>query len=78
MSHGILWVRFNETLVQSEKQRGRLRYRAHMCAFKATLEENQVVDLGCRNNFFSWSNKHTDNNFTKKDLIELMPTFNEK
>lgn len=39
-----------------------------MTHFREALESNSLFDMGCQGGFFTWSNIHTDNTFTKERL----------
>lgn len=36
--------------------------------FRGVLEDICLFDLGCKGNRYTWSNKHSDNTFTKDKL----------
>lgn len=59
---------YNEVLVQSEKCGGNQRSESQMAQFREALENNSLSDLGCRGGFFTWSNRHADDTFTKERL----------
>lgn len=63
---------FNEIVTQDEKIGGRCQPRKQMDNFKLTLEMNGLVDLGWRNQKFTWSNSHSDETFTKERLDRVM------
>lgn len=39
-----------------------------MANFRDALEGCELVDIGHRGEFFTWSNKHSDDTFTKERL----------
>lgn len=59
---------FNEIATQDEKIGGRSRPRKQMDDSKFALERNELVDLGWKNQNFTLSNRHIDENYTKKCL----------
>ncbi|XP_042939567.1 uncharacterized protein LOC122274609 [Carya illinoinensis] len=59
---------FNEILIQTEKVGGRQRAELQMNQFRGALEDTMLYDLGCRNGFYTWSNRHNDHSFTKERL----------
>ncbi|KAG6635752.1 hypothetical protein CIPAW_11G064200 [Carya illinoinensis] len=59
---------FNEILIQTEKVGGRQRAELQMNQFREALEDTMLYDLGCRNGFYTWSNRHNDHSFTKERL----------
>lgn len=59
---------FREILLLLEKVGGRRRDERQMSQFQEVLEDNNLFDLDCTGNIFTWSNKHTDHTFTKERL----------
>lgn len=47
---------FNETIFPTEKQEGRQRLESQMENFRKVLEDNNLYDLGWREDKFTWSN----------------------
>ncbi|XP_042954504.1 uncharacterized protein LOC122290887 [Carya illinoinensis] len=59
---------FNEIISQAEKEGSRPRSESQMEDFRQCLEGNGLYDLGWKGLKFTWSNKHSDESFTKERL----------
>lgn len=59
---------FNEILVNSEKEGGRVRPEGQMVLFREALTNGNLYDLGWKGDRFTWSNLHADESFTKERL----------
>ncbi|XP_042974797.1 uncharacterized protein LOC122306435 [Carya illinoinensis] len=59
---------FNEIVMDAEKEGGRPRKESQMDSFREALEVCELHDVGWRGNRFTWSNKHSDETFTKERL----------
>lgn len=65
---------FNEIIKQEEKHGGHPRPAKQMEGFKLALEANGLFDLGWQDTKYTWSNRHTDNTFTKLRLDKVVAT----
>ncbi|XP_062158001.1 uncharacterized protein LOC133865598 [Alnus glutinosa] len=65
---------FNEIADQTEKVGGRVRNEAQMRAFRATLSDCLLNDLGFRGSKFSWSNNRYSREFVKERLDRVLAT----
>lgn len=54
---------------------GRSRPRKHKEDFKVALERNGLVDLGWKNQKYSWSNMHKNDTFTKECLDRVVANY---
>lgn len=63
---------FNKILYHLEKEGGQQRNKNLMCNFRETLEECELIDLGCEGDPFTWSNKHETVTFTKERLDRVV------
>lgn len=63
---------FNEIIFQKEKSGGPQRSEKLMHNFRTTLVQCGLKDLGHFRNFFTWSNKHKTNTFTKERLDRVV------
>lgn len=59
---------FNEIIFQDEKKGGKQRDEKQMELFREVLMENFLDDVGCRGEWFTQSNNHFDDIFTKERL----------
>ena len=57
---------FNEITCQNEKVGGNRRCEAQMEAFRTTLEDCHLSDLGFSGPRFTWSNKHQDGSLVQE------------
>lgn len=65
---------FNEIIKQEEKHGRHQRSAKQMEEFKHALEVNGLFDLGWQGTKYTWSNRHTDNTFTKLRLDKVAAT----
>jgi exonuclease III len=59
---------FNEILDQTEKEGSIIRRESQMMRFREALEDCHLGDLGYQGSFFTWSNKRSDDSYTKERL----------
>lgn len=57
---------------QEEKEGGQQRSEQQKRGFREVLETIGLFDLGCKRDRFKWSNKHSDDTFTKERLDRVV------
>lgn len=65
---------FNEIINKEKKQGGHPRPEKQMDGFKHALGVNGLFDLGWKGTKYTWTNRHTDNTFTKMRLDRVVAT----
>ncbi|KAF5458995.1 hypothetical protein F2P56_022987 [Juglans regia] len=55
-------------VLRDEKRGGNLRDERQMELFREVLMGNSLDDVGCKGDWFTWSNKRSDDTFTKERL----------
>jgi hypothetical protein len=69
--HPIPWMcagDFNEVVMQEEKEGSNLRKESQLTGFREALEVCRLGDLGFFGSPFTWSNRRSDDTFTKERL----------
>lgn len=63
---------FNKITIEDEKVGGRPRSLFQMEVFTSALETNDLLDLGWKEQKFTWSNRHSDKTFTMGRLNRVV------
>lgn len=63
---------FSEILCHQEKKGGSARLESHMKKFRNALSMNNLSEIKCASDPFTWSNKHEGESFTKERLDQVV------